>query len=112
MIVALDTEMTLEALGYRVTTVHTLTGARAALARGDLDLALLDINLGQGERSLELGRLLIAQGVHVVFASGYNRADIAAELTGPLARAGYVEKPLDERRLGLALSAPAAIAAQ
>ena len=89
IIVALDVEDGLTSeLGFDVTTVHNLSGARAALARKDFDFALLDLNLGNGERSTDLGLELARKGVHVVFASGYNRNEISE-----IADFKLVEKP-------------------
>ena len=89
IIVALDVEDGLTSeLGFDVTTAHNLSGARAVAAKYDFDFALLDLNLGNGERSTELGLDLARNGVHVVFASGYNRNEIEE-----IADFKLVEKP-------------------
>ncbi|WP_165351952.1 hypothetical protein [Salipiger sp. IMCC34102] len=74
---ALDVEDGLTSeLGLQVHTVHNLSAATAAAQRHEFDYALLDLNLGNGERSTDLGLALADRGVHVVFASGYNRNEI------------------------------------
>ena len=93
IIIALDTAQTLEELGFAaIRVVHNLRRARAeaeALISGDC--ALLDVNISGEGLSLDLGRELIARGVRVVFASGYNRHEMEAEHAGLT----FVEKPLN-----------------
>ena len=89
IIVALDVEDGLRnELKMDVCMVHTLSAARHAIARETFDYALLDLNLGNGERSIELGLELARKGTTVVFASGYNRNEISEIADFPL-----VEKP-------------------
>ena len=89
IIVALDVEDGLRnELKMDVCMVHTLAAAQSAVESQTFDFALLDLNLGNGERSTQLGLELARQGTKVVFASGYNRNEIS-EIDGfPL-----VEKP-------------------
>ena len=89
IIVALDVSDGLrDVLGFEVSMAHNLASAQALAEKNDFDLALLDINLGHGERSIGLGRELAERGVYVVFASGYNRSEMS-EIEGfPL-----IEKP-------------------
>lgn len=110
IIIALDTTQTLEEMGFAsVHTVHNLRRAQAVAREARPDFALLDVNIAGEGLSLEFGRSLMAQGVGVVFASGYNRREMEAEHRGMW----FVEKPLstDEItdafvRLGL-VTAPA-----
>ena len=77
VIVALDVADGLSSeLGYDVKVAHNLTVANRLMEQHQFDYALLDMNLGHGERSTELGNRLAAAGTHVVFASGYNRNEI------------------------------------
>ena len=74
-LISMDTADFLRELGFGdVRAVLKLKAAHAALDQGDFDLAILDINLGRGETSMELGRSLLAAGTPVIFASG-NGAD-------------------------------------
>ena len=78
VIVALDVSDGLEHdLGFDVHMVHNLSSAMAKCESTQFDCALLDMNLGNGENSLALGLMLAERGTHVVFASGYNRNEIA-----------------------------------
>ncbi|MFN2306793.1 MAG: response regulator [Paracoccaceae bacterium] len=77
IIVALDVADSLEQdLGLVVTKAHNLQTAMDLIDVRSFDLALLDINLGHGERSIELGQTLQDRGTFVVFASGYNRSEM------------------------------------
>jgi len=93
IIIALDTAQTLAELGFApIHVVHNLRRAREqaeVLVPGDC--ALLDVNIAGEGLSLDLGRALIARGVRVVFASGYNRHEMEAEHAGLT----FVEKPLN-----------------
>lgn len=89
VIVALDVaEGLADELGFDVHLVHNLSAAQAKCDGMSFDFALLDMNLGNGERSIGLGLMLAAKGTHVVFASGYNRNEISEIQTFQL-----VEKP-------------------
>lgn len=96
-IIAIDGQMILESLGIvNVAVCYSLAEAEATYgAHGKFDLALLDINLGGGDTSLELARRLERDGTPIVFASGYNPDEkIISDFEAPL-----VVKPFDERSL-------------
>lgn len=91
IIIALDTAQSLEEMGFgEVVLAHNLAQARRLAETQRFDFALLDVNLGPEGLSLGFGRGLIAQGVRVVFASGYNRAEMEAEHAGLT----FIEKPV------------------
>jgi DNA-binding NtrC family response regulator len=101
IIVALDTAQTLEEMGFaRVRLVHNLRRARAEAEQRLPDCALLDVNIAGEGLSLDFGQGLIAQGVPVVFASGYNRHEMEAEHDGLI----FVEKPLSAEAIADALA--------
>jgi ActR/RegA family two-component response regulator len=78
VIVALDVSDGLKhELGFDVHMAHNLSAALEKCENTSFDFALLDMNLGNGENSLSLGLMLAERGTHVVFASGYNRHEIA-----------------------------------
>lgn len=60
------------------------------LARTPIDIALLDINLGQ-IRSFDLARALLAREIPFVFLTGYDPGIVPAEL----AAAPVIAKPAD-----------------
>lgn len=89
VIVALDVADGLrEAMNFDVHVAHNLRSAQRLVEKHAFEFALLDMNLGNGERSSELGEALAKDGVNVVFASGYNRNEIDAFSDFPL-----IEKP-------------------
>ena len=91
IIVALDTAQTLEEMGFaEVRLVHNLRRARAEAEAVLPRCALLDVNIAGEGLSIDFGQGLMAQGVSVVFASGYNRHEMEAEHAGLV----FVEKPL------------------
>ena len=78
VIVALDVSEGLQyELGFEVYMAHNLATAMAHCESNRFEFALLDMNLGNGENSMALGLMLAERGTHVVFASGYNRHEIA-----------------------------------
>lgn len=80
-LIALDGEDTLLELGFSdLHCARTLDQAYAIADRVDLDLAVLDVNLGRGQNSLTLARQLIGRNIAVVFVSGYNAAEFPADL--------------------------------
>lgn len=96
IIVAIETASVLADLGFgSVRVAHTL-GCAESLARTErFDLALLDVNLGNGEGTIELGIALRERGTHVVFASGYNKCELSARLQN----FDFIEKPLSRMEI-------------
>ena len=109
IIVAIEIAEQLRELGFKaVHTAHTLRAAEALLSDEQPDVALLDVNLGNGERTTELGIRLRQAGTKVVFASGYNKNELSERLQS----FDFIEKPLGREdiadALKTALSGPAA----
>jgi DNA-binding NtrC family response regulator len=91
IIVAIETASVLADLGFgTVRVAHTLRSAENLVRSERFDIALLDVNLGNGERTVELGLALRERGTHVVFASGYNKCELSARLQD----FDFIEKPL------------------
>ena len=108
VIVALDVSDGLEHdLGFDVHMAHNLSSAMAKCEKNDYDYALLDMNLGNGENSLALGLMLAERGTHVVFASGYNRNEIARIDAFQL-----IEKPFQLSDIAAAFEVDAAAASK
>jgi DNA-binding response OmpR family regulator len=77
---------------------------RALAAAGEIDVAVLDVNL-HGETVFDLARELRARGVPLLFATGYSERFLPAEF----AEAPHFEKPLQiEQFLGAVAAACAA----
>jgi light-regulated signal transduction histidine kinase (bacteriophytochrome) len=90
MIIALDSEDALRALGAASVLVAASTAqARALIRETPADLALLDFNLG-GETSLTLADELRGDGVAVIFATGYGDG---IDLPERFADVSVVKKP-------------------
>lgn len=90
VLVALNHADTISDIGFgKVHIAHNIAKATHLLDDGPIDLALLDINLGQGETTFDIARAVQAQGGTVIFASGYG----TAELPPDLASTPLVEKP-------------------
>ena len=70
-IIALDLAGMLEDLGHTVVSMATRVAGGMDFARhGDLDMAILDINVN-GVTSFPLATILQGRGIPVIFASGY-----------------------------------------
>jgi len=99
-LVAFDTEHFLEHEGYEiVATVDTVAEALGVIAsRGDIDLALLDVNLSDGS-GVDVARAAAAKGIKVLFVTG-NCPGEARSLA-----AGCLAKPYPQRSLLSAIGA-------
>ncbi len=92
MLVAVELEAILEDLG------HTPVGIAAELAdaehlfEADLDLALVDLNLRDGQTGPEIGKRLSARGVTVLFITANPRL-LGDGIAGTI---GVLTKPTDE----------------
>lgn len=102
-LIALDAEQNLEVLGVkRVRVVNTLAGAAAIAEAGDVDVAILDLNIN-GEMSFEVAEMFRKKGIPIVFASGYELRDrFDADLEGA---AVHLRKPYTAESLKDALTA-------
>jgi CheY-like chemotaxis protein len=101
-LVAMLLEDTLQALGCSVVgPAGNVARALALLEREDVDLALLDVNLGGGERSYPIADALAARGIPFVFVTGYGRAGVDRRYGA----ASVLQKPFDERQLAQAVAA-------
>jgi CheY-like chemotaxis protein len=94
--VAMLVEDLLDDLGCEVVRSASSAKAAAAWARdGQIDLALLDVNLGRGETSFEAAEILRARGVPFAFLTGYGVEGIRADLRD----APILGKPVDPEAL-------------
>jgi CheY-like chemotaxis protein len=107
-LVAMMVEDSLIELGYEVAAVvASVDAALAALQRGGIDCAMLDVNLG-GTPSFPIAEALEARGIPYIFVTGYDGTAIPPNLR---ARHG-LQKPFRMLELQQALAglqdAPAA----
>jgi CheY-like chemotaxis protein len=102
-LIALDAERNLEELGVKnIRVVNTLPAAAAIAEVGDVDVAILDLNIN-GEMSLDVADMFRKKGRPIVFASGYELHDrIDADLENA---AVHLRKPYTAQGLKEALEA-------
>lgn len=99
-LIAFDTEHALADFGYQVVaTVDSVEGALDVIAKGRLDLALVDLGLTDGGNGVEVAAAARAAGKHVLFVTG--RCPKGAESLG----IGCLEKPFTHRDLKAAIEA-------
>ena len=96
-LIALDAEDILTSLGVKqIRIVNTLAGASEAAESGEVDLAILDLNIN-GEMSLDVAQQFRKHGTPIVFASGYEVRD---KITSALEEGGvYLRKPYTSESL-------------
>lgn len=86
-------------IGYVVAgSARDTKGALEYIEAEDLDVALLDVHLADGD-CFGLADALLARGVPVIFSTGVGRDEIPA----PYDQYPYVTKPFDMRQLEAAL---------
>lgn len=91
IIVSIEIGEILGDLGFgEVLVANNLGAAEALISERRIDYALLDVNLGNGERSNDLGQRLARDGTIVIFASGYNKGEMEPEMQ----RFYFMEKPV------------------
>ncbi len=103
-LVALDLRSTLEGLGYEVVDAcgDGETAVEVALSN-DLDLILMDINLGPGIDGIEAATAIRAKkDIPIIFLTAYTD-DQTLSRSGDALPFGYVVKPFDERELHAAI---------
>lgn len=94
ILIAIETAHILKQCGFRrVEMAHTLRAAEALIDAESFDVAILDVNLGNGERTHDLGKTLRERGTHVIFASGYNKS----ELSDRYQSYPFLEKPVSAK---------------
>jgi DNA-binding LytR/AlgR family response regulator len=100
MIIALDAEDALKEIGAeKVVVVSNVARALKAVEKGDIDFALLDVNLGS-ENSMPVADLLLARKIPFAFATGYGED---TPLTGRYPDAAVLKKPYTADQLRQAL---------
>ncbi|TDX79711.1 response regulator receiver domain-containing protein [Neorhizobium sp. R1-B] len=104
--VALLIEDMLSDLGCEiVASVAELQEACAVAAAEEIDLAVLDVNLG-GERSFPVAEVLRERGVPFIFSTGYGTAGLPPEfIKWPVLAKPFSAKAL-EATLAVALGVP------
>lgn len=100
-LIALDVEHSLRKLGADQVVIAPNTEAAAKRLRDiPIDIAVLDVNLGDGT-SIQLAEELMQRGVPFVFATGYGDTIMIPE---PLKNVPIVRKPYGEEALAAAIA--------
>jgi len=100
LIVAMDAEDLLHLLGAnRVVATATIRSAKEELDREDIDVAILDINLGD-HSSLPIAEDLASRGIPFLFATGYGDE---SHLPAKLENVPIVQKPYQADAIAEAL---------
>ncbi|HEY0013806.1 MAG TPA: response regulator [Allosphingosinicella sp.] len=100
MLVAMNIEDMLLAMGHEVAGIASRLGPALQLAReGEFDLAMLDVNLA-GETSFPVAEILRGRGIPFLFATGYGADGIEEGYRG----APVLQKPFRARDLEGALA--------
>lgn len=100
LVVALDTESRLRELGAaNVDLVSSVSHAMKVIGNGEIDVAMLDINLGSGD-SIPIAEELERDAIPFIFATGY--ADLF-EIPKKFQEVPILRKPFSDRHLETAL---------
>ncbi|MEO5324011.1 response regulator [Mesorhizobium sp. CC13] len=99
-ILAMLLEDLLSDMGHQVVaSIASLDKAMEFAGRGDVDFAILDINLG-GEKSFPVAAILRRRGIPFVFATGYGSAGLTTEYDNEFT----LQKPYEPKQLRRAIS--------
>ncbi|MFQ6162705.1 response regulator [Sinorhizobium meliloti] len=95
-LIAMDISDTLDQLGHVVVgPMRTVESALATIDNQVVDLALLDVNLSNGETSYPIAEVLSKRGVPFAFLTGYGEADLDGSFRGQ----PVISKPIGEKIL-------------
>ncbi len=77
VLVAFEMTDTLEDMGFEVVgpSVHLLAAEKKAMT-SDIDVAFLDVNLGRGQTSEPIAKILRKRDIPFVYITAYNRSQI------------------------------------
>lgn len=100
MLVAMMLEDRLESEGYTVIKASHLARGLAMAESEQIDVAMLDINLG-GQASFPIATVLRRRAIPFLFSSGYGQDGLPAEWGGEK----VLQKPYDGKQMLAALDA-------
>lgn len=99
----------LEPLGCEIVgPVAVAEDALSLLEEQPIDVALMDINLGEGRNSYPVAKALAERGIPFAFLTGYGEQGVSADYSGTT----VLSKPFDEKGLEHVLSDLATAAAR
>lgn len=92
MLIALDIHGILEEAGHNDLVIHNSLGAALGfLEKATPRMAILDVNLGGGEKSFSVGQELAARGCPFMLLTGYSGTTV--ELPDDLSKTPRLPKP-------------------
>jgi DNA-binding LytR/AlgR family response regulator len=98
--IAMDIEMRLQKMGYRVVGIaNSYNDALPLLLEESVDIALLDINLGEEKSGIDLGKLIRSKfNIPIVFITAYTDSKTFSEAleANPM---GFITKPFKDADL-------------
>ena len=95
-LLAMHISDTLDELGHTVIgPFRIVQDALAVIEREAIDVALLDVNLGNGETSYPVAQSLRGRGVPFAFLTGYGESGLIKPFQG----CPVISKPIDEAHL-------------
>ncbi|MGZ9810487.1 response regulator [Pseudoroseicyclus sp. H15] len=98
ILIGMDLVMTLEEWGYVADGPHANpSDAIGAIESFAPDVAILDVNLGNGATSMPIAEKLQERGTPYLFVTGYNSARYAA--SSSIEAAPNLRKPVNEAQL-------------
>lgn len=101
-LIAMDIKLSLQECGVDdVTVCHNLPTALSALDGFAPDAAILDLNLGSDQTSVEVARKLKSHGTPFAFLTGYS--DSTVNLPEDLSTAPRLQKPFNMAELNKAV---------
>ena len=107
LFVGVDLVMQIDDLGYQTSGPHrTPDAALRAIDADDPDVAVLDVNLGNGLTSLPVAEALAAAGKPFVFLTGYSKGRFGG--SAAIENAAILKKPVSGTELASALTRLAA----
>lgn len=106
--IALKVEMVVQDLGYTfVGCAENLSQFIQAIEKNELDLVVLDIDLPGEKDGIEIGKLLVAKKIPIIFITGYKKESFF-ERAKKLKPVAFLHKPIQnltlKRTIALALS--------
>ena len=105
IIVALDLQEILESAGYTVTVTHNFHDAIDAVKKFKPNLAICDINLGNGKTGIEFSMeaKLLAPKLEVIYVTAFSDQKMveSADATDPF---NYIVKPWNEEQIKVSVN--------
>ncbi|MGC9311778.1 MAG: PAS domain S-box protein [Sediminispirochaetaceae bacterium] len=97
LLIALDEQALLQKHGFRVVTVHNAEKALQTVQNTDIDLVLMDIDLGPGKMdgTKAAEAILAVKNLPIVFLTNHTEKEMVSKVKG-LTRYGYVLKNAGE----------------